>query len=136
MAAKKRRKVVPIWSRPNFDSIHAPLFDRVPPPPRWLSDRARAIWRVAAKDLHDRGLLSKLYTSMLAMYCSVSARFEALPTEKPPALKMSETKWQAFRRSEWRAVRALARAMMLPLPIAPKQSGDEVSARGRKVKGG
>ena len=72
-------KVIPFPRRlPSGETIR-PRTTRVPrPPQRMKNKRARELWRIAARDLHDRGTLSPLYLGGLEAYCYSVARAEEL----------------------------------------------------------
>ena len=74
-------KVIPLSGVTSAGEWHPPRFERVPPPPRRLNGREKEVWREAAKELHDRAILTVLDTMVLEMYCTEVARVEECEAE-------------------------------------------------------
>lgn len=53
--------------------LHPPCFEECPPPPDFLDEPARALWRKIAPDMHARCILTVVDVPCLAVYCTVVA---------------------------------------------------------------
>jgi phage terminase small subunit len=62
---------------------------KAPSCPRWLSPEARRKWRELAPELHERGLLTAIDQSALAVLCTIRAQLDELRRAKdlPPAMQ-------------------------------------------------
>lgn len=111
-------KVIPLQGVRSNGEIHPPRFERVPPPPRRLRKRAKEVWRVAAKDLHDRAILTTLDTGILERYCNIVAEAEELeallaqPRDVAPR-EVSDEQLARLARQMWKVARQHARALLL-----------------------
>jgi len=76
----------------------------VPPPPPYLTPEAADVWVKTAKDLYDCGLLSKIDTPALAIYCNTFARWlwaEAKLAEPPEMVYTMTSKAKDLTREDY-----------------------------------
>lgn len=83
MTGRKRDpKIVPLQgvlhNRDGTKVLHPPCFEDCPPPPEFLDDPSKALWRKIAPDMHRRCILTVVDVPALAGYCWVVTQAEEL----------------------------------------------------------
>lgn len=91
---------------------HAARYERCPPPAKWLSKRAKAVWRAVTRDMHGRGILTVVCTGLVEGYCAIVARAEELEAS---GMTAQAAEW-------WHEADETADALLIGRPIRPTKA--------------
>lgn len=116
-------KVVPLQgvyrARDGSRVFHPARYEHCPPPAEWLSERAKAVWRVVATDMHNRAMLWVVCTGLVEGYCAIVARAEEL---EAIGMTAQAAEW-------WHQADETADELLIDRPIRPTKATAPAAGR-------